>query len=188
MEKINLSELAKVITEEIYLFPEDRNLPIEKDTESHALAAEPAQASLVAEEPSAQAEEHVQKEPIQVNGRFNQGILILHEERELSEEIMQLLSNIINAVNHSMNDVGLIPSYRLEGRSLEELHELGAHKIIKFGKIRHAVDAIPAQDYQVYADQEVEFLFADPLTSIAEDKALKGKLWKALQNLFNITK
>lgn len=195
MEKITLSELATIITEEIYLLPEDRakNSPIRsseevqsKESSIQAPSTAKSQETEESEEISAVMEPKL--EPIKISGSFNQGILILHEEEELSGEIMTLLSNIINAVNHSMKDVGLVASSQLAGRSLEELYDLGAHKIVKFGRIRHGIDALPAPEYQVYTENETEFLFADALTSIQEDKALKGKLWKALQSLFNITK
>ncbi|MFC3881432.1 hypothetical protein ACFOSV_14655 [Algoriphagus namhaensis] len=195
MEKITLSELANIITEEIYLLPEDRAMDSNEATHQEALEdkspkQEPAPQQPVENEEAEQVSVVMEPklEPIKISGSFNQGILILHEEEELSGEIMTLLSNIINAVNHSMNDVGLVASSQLAGRSLEELYDLGAHKIVKFGRIRHGIDALPAPDYQVYTENETEFLFADALTSIQEDKALKGKLWKALQSLFNITK
>ncbi|MHA7128555.1 hypothetical protein [Algoriphagus namhaensis] len=189
MENNPLVELAEVITEDLYFLPEDYMAPqpstseIKQETSPPHKTTEQPTVDSAAEE---QAPEP--KAPIQVKGAFKQRILVIHEEQELANEVLELLSNILKAVNHSMSDVGLISSYDLSDRSMEDLYELNAHKIIKFGRIKHSVNAVPAQDYQVHSDGETEYLFADALTTIQEDKALKGKLWKALQNLFNITK
>jgi hypothetical protein len=64
---------------------------------------------------------------------------------------------------------------------------LNAHVILKFGRIKHPVNAIQAMPYEVHAEEETEYLFADALSVIAEDVHLKKKLWKSLQILFNLS-
>ncbi len=203
MENVSLEELKALIEEEIYLIPEDREAilaqleslaksPVktnavsvqstEKTAEIQIPAQEissPMESPLVAEEPIA--------EPISVRGNFSKGVLILHEEAELSAEVMDMLVKMINAVGHSMSEVGLVASEQLEGRSMEELQGLNAHIVLKFGRIKHPINALPAPPYEVYAENETEYLFADSLSVIAEDKNLKKKLWTSLQVLFNLT-
>jgi len=129
------------------------------------------------------------KEPIPpiVRGQFAKGILILHEEDELADEVMDMLSKMVSAVNHSMSDVGLLSSEELKGKSLEDFQAINAHKVIKFGKISHPINALPIPSYQIKTEEETEYLFADSLTQISMDRALKKKLWENLQTLFNIS-
>jgi hypothetical protein len=59
---------------------------------------------------------------------------------------------------------------------------------LKFGRIQHPINSLVANQYDVYSEEGVQYLFADALTSISEDKSLKKKLWGALQIIFNISK
>lgn len=203
METTSLEELKALIEEEIYLIPEDReailaqleslakspvktNAVTVQSTEKTAEMPVPAQeisspmeSPLVAEEPIA--------ETISVRGNFSKGVLILHEEAELSAEVMDMLVKMINAVGHSMSEVGLVSSEQLEGRSMDELQGLNAHIVLKFGRIKHPINALPTLPYEVFSENETEYLFADSLSVIAEDKNLKKKLWSSLQVLFNLT-
>jgi hypothetical protein len=114
--------------------------------------------------------------------------LILHEEEKLADEVMEMMVKMIQAVNHSMNEAGMISSKNLEGRSLEEFMDLNAHKVLKFGRIKHPINALPAIEYTIHTEEETEYLFADSLSVIAEDRDLKVKLWNSLKILFNISK
>jgi hypothetical protein len=174
MESESIEELQWLITEEIYLIPEDRKAILallEGKTESPQEVAIP--------EPVV--------DPIPLRGNFSRGVLVLHEEKELPSEVMDMLVNMIKAVGHSMNEVGMASSDVLENRSMEEFHALNAHVVLKFGKIKHPVNALFDQPYEIHSDAETEFLFADSLSSIFEDKKLKVKLWNSLQILFNLT-
>jgi hypothetical protein len=126
-------------------------------------------------------------EPIPLKGNFSKGILILHEESELSLEIMDMLVKMINACGHSMAEVGMASSENLENRSMEDFQALNSHIVLKFGRIKHPVNAIPSTSYEIFTEGETEYLFADSLTEISEDKNLKRKLWTSLQKLFNLT-
>jgi len=189
MEKENLNELSSLLTEEIYFLPEEFNEAPQEEKEENR----PAPSISSVEEPKIKSlktgkTEDLKPEPIKVRGDFSQQVLVLHEESELTEDALELLSKILGAVNHSMSDIGLLSSEELEGRSLEDFKEIGAHKIIRFGRIKHPINAIPAPEYQVHSDEETEFLFADALTVIKDDNSLKRKLWGALQVLFHVTK
>lgn len=206
MENFSLAELKSLIEEEIYLIPEDRKTILAQMEGNSSLSPntkkpEPAQihtreeitevevsvnipepkpeSQVVAEEPIA--------EPIPIRGNFTKGVLILHEETELSAEVMEMLVKMINACGHSMNEVGLVASENLEGRSMEEFQSLNAHTVLKFGRISHPINAVPARPYEVYSENETEYLFADSLSMIGEDVNLKKKLWTSLQVLFNLS-
>lgn len=174
MENDSIEELQSLLTDEIYLLPEDRKAILSQLEENTANT--PAQ---VASEPEV--------EPIPVKGSFSKGILILHEEEALPSEVMDMLVNMIKAVGHSMSEVGMASSTALENRSMEDFQALNAHVVLKFGKIKHPLNALFDQLYEIHADGETEFLFADSLSAIFEDKKLKVKLWNSLQILFNLT-
>ena len=59
--------------------------------------------------------------------------------------------------------------------------------VLKFGRIKHPINALPAHAYEVYSDEGTEYLFADALSVISETKELKRKLWNSLQVVFNLT-
>lgn len=174
MKNDSIEELQSLITEEIYLIPEDREAILSQLEGNTANTL-----TLVSSEPEV--------EPIPVKGSFSKGILVLHEETELPSEVMEMLVNMIKAVGHSMSEVGMVSSEVLENRSMEDFQALNAHVVLKFGKIKHPVNALFDQLYEVHAGGESEFLFADSLSAIFEDKKLKVKLWNSLQILFNLT-
>lgn len=194
MNTENLEELGSFIQEDIFLLKEDRDR-LRKDL-SKAGAAAPSQASSMqtpSPPPAAISRSEVEEiavetTPIQIRGNFSKGILVVHEEAELAAEVMDMLVKMINACGHSMNEIGMLSSEGLENRSMEEFTALNAHTVLKFGRVKHLINSIPAQHYEVFADGEVEYLFADSLSLISEDKNLKKKLWTTLQKLFNLTK
>jgi hypothetical protein len=206
MENASLEELKTLFEEEIYLIPEDRQAILDHlDAEERSPSIgvyhresdvvdevkEPAQTNLPAYStqilPVEPPVEQTLIEPIPVRGNFSKGVLILHEEDNLPEEVMEMLMKMIKACGHSMSEVGMVSSSALENRSMEEFQNLNAHTVLKFGRIKHPVNAIPARVYEVYSEKESEYLFADSLSEIAEDKNLKVKLWTSLQVLFNLS-
>ena len=206
MEDASLEELKTLIVEEIYLIPEDREailaqLEIQaqntlstnpKETAARATPDKRAEKSVptfvsIPETKLQVPAEEIIPEPIFIRGDFSKGVLILHEEETLAAEVMEMLVKMIKACGHSMTEVGMVASAQLENRSMEEFQNLNAHTVLKFGRIKHPINAIPAQRYEVYAENETEYLFADSLSEISEDKNLKVKLWTSLQVLFNLT-
>jgi hypothetical protein len=206
MENDSLEELKSLFDEEIYLIPEDREAilgsleaedapatvgtrrvdpdPVPKEIEpAHAAVLTPSEPKLVVQAPV----EELVVEPIPIRGNFSRGVLILHEEDTLADDVMEMLVKMIKACGHSMTEVGMVTSSALEDRSMEEFQNLNAHTVLKFGRIKHPINAIPARPYEVYSDKETEYLFADSLSEISEDKNLKVKLWTSLQVLFNLS-
>lgn len=186
MENISIHHLQHFLTEDLFLLKEDMGIQQEVKEPARSYLPKPAAKPDVPEEKIIVAE--IKAEPIQVRGNFEKGVLILHEEESLKPEVMDMLVKMINAVGHSMNEVGLLASYSLEGRTMEDFKNLNAHTVLKFGRIKHPVNSIFTSLYEVYAEDETEYLSADALSVISEDKNLKKKLWTALQVLFNISK
>lgn len=123
MEKSTLGQLQYILTEDLFLVKED--IPdligqTEKNRTQSTESKEYLSENVESEDTTSIVEEPINPEPIPVKGQFEKGILILHEEDQLSDEIMELLSKILQAVGLSMNSVGLLSSEGLSGRSLEE--------------------------------------------------------------------
>lgn len=189
MEKSTIGQLQYFLTEDLFLIKEDIPSLLNQTASNHSYSSENQeylQSGDSTDSLTSEAEEPLNPEPILVRGQFEKGILILHEEDQLSEEIMELLSKILQAVGLSMNSVGLVSSEGLLGRSLEEFNALNAHTVIKFGRIQHPINSLPINTYQVHTEEETEYLFADSLSQIAENKELKSKLWNNLKILFNL--
>lgn len=206
MENFSLEELKSLIEEEIYLIPEDRKAILAQLNDNSSLSSKTKSTDTVlveireeitevavsvktletVPEPQIVVDQPI-SEPIPIRGNFSKGVLILHEETNLNAEVMEMLVKMINACGHSMNEVGLVASENLEGRTMEEFQSLNAHTVLKFGRISHPINAVPARPYEVYSENETEYLFVDSLSMIGEDVNLKKKLWTSLQVLFNLT-
>jgi hypothetical protein len=194
MENESLTNLNSFIDEPLFLLPEDRrSLESElfgTDTLSKEAVVEKQIVNLPKEmdaaSPVSSSTDFI-PEPLTVQGNFTKGILILHEETELNAEVMDMLVKMLNACGHSMNEVGMLSSFNIQNRSMEDFQGLNAHVVLKFGRIKHPVNHLPFAIYEIHTEGETEYLFADALTTIAEDKLLKRNLWTALQLLFNLS-
>ncbi|MBN3582257.1 hypothetical protein JYB64_07640 [Algoriphagus aestuarii] len=190
MENPSLQELQFFLEEDLFLLQEDKKKYSDPGKVSEINASSPTLENVVKESSENYTTESTPEEivPIPMKGNFSNGLLIVHEEDELSDQVMDMLVKMINAVGRSMNEVGIVCSSNLEGRSMEDFDALNAHVVLKFGRIKHPVNTIPAIPYEVFTDEETQYLFADALSQITENNDMKRKLWNALQVVFNIKK
>ena len=198
MENDSLESLQTFLEDSIFLLPEDQK-KIEQSlfgtSESQVakeIVAVEKSADLSAETPEkSNLSEEVQSapisDPIQVRGNFTKGILVVHEESNLNPEVMDMLVKMLNACGHSMTEVGLLAAESLENSSMEDFQALNAHVVLKFGRVKHPINQLLITPYEIHTEGETEYLFADALTSISEDKTLKRQLWTSLQLLFNLS-
>jgi hypothetical protein len=198
MENDSLESLQTFLEDSIFLLPEDQKKieqllfgtsesqgiretqSVEKSAD---LSAETGEKSNLPEE----VQSAPVLDPIQVRGNFTKGILVIHEESSLNSEVMDMLVKMLNACGHSMTEVGLLAAESLENRSMEDFQALNAHVVLKFGRVKHPVNQLPFTPYEIHTEGETEYLFADALSSISEDKTLKRQLWTTLQLLFNLS-
>ena len=197
MENDSLESLSAFLEEPIFLLEEDQKsiaAALQVSVGSEVAPAEVLNTSISSRENVAtntptdqEIKLEAVEEPIPIKGNFSKGILVIHEEANLNAEVMDMLVKMLNACGHSMSEVGLLAAENLENRSLEEFKALNAHVVLKFGRIKHPINQLPINSYEIHTEEETEYLFADALTSIAEDKGLKRQLWGALQLLFNLS-
>jgi hypothetical protein len=198
MENDSLESLQTFLEDSIFLLPEDQKKieqSLFRTSESQGgnetqsveksvdLSAETGEKSNLPEE----VQSAPVLDPIQVRGNFTKGILVVHEESSLNSEVMDMLVKMLNACGHSMTEVGLLAAESLENRSMEDFQALNAHVVLKFGRVKHPLNQLPVTPYEIHTEGETEYLFADALTSISEDKTLKRQLWTTLQLLFNLS-
>lgn len=199
MENDSLESLSAFLEEPIFLLEEDQKsiaAAMQVSGGNKDMPAEEKQVALSSNENTAtdalttvdqETKLEADEEPIPIKGNFSKGILVIHEEANLNAEVMDMLVKMLNACGHSMSEVGLLAAENLENRSLEEFKALNAHVVLKFGRIKHPINQLPINSYEIHTEEETEYLFADALTSISEDKGLKRQLWGALQLLFNLS-
>ena len=199
MENDSLESLSAFLEEPIFLLEEDQKsiaAALQVSIGSEVAPAEVLNTSIssnenVATDTLRPTDQEIKleavEEPIPIKGNFSKGILVIHEEANLNAEVMDMLVKMLNACGHSMSEVGLLAAETLENRSLEEFKALNAHVVLKFGRIKHPINQLPINSYEIHTEEETEYLFADALSSIAEDKGLKRQLWGALQLLFNLS-
>lgn len=199
MENDSLESLSVFLEEPIFLLEADRStlaVTLQDSAVTDARLVEGLKATIsstenIASDPITPTEQEVKLEPIEapipIKGNFSKGILVIHEEANLNAEVMDMLVKMLNACGHSMSEVGLLAAENLENRSLEEFKALNAHVVLKFGRIKHPINQLPINSYEIHTEEDTEYLFADALSSISEDKGLKRQLWGALQLLFNLS-
>ena len=199
MENDSLESLSVFLEEPIFLLEADQKsiaAALQTSVGSEAWPAEELKASIsssenIASDTLTPTDQKIKlesvEEQIPIKGDFSKGILVIHEEANLNAEVMDMLVKMLNACGHSMSEVGLLAAENLENRSLEEFKALNAHVVLKFGRIKHPINQLPINSYEIHTEEETEYLFADALTSISEDKGLKRQLWGALQLLFNLS-
>ena len=199
MENDSLESLSVFLEEPIFLLEADQKsiaAALQTSVGSDVWPAEELKASISSNENLASdtltpTDQEIKlesvEEQIPIKGDFSKGILVIHEEANLNAEVMDMLVKMLNACGHSMSEVGLLAAENLENRSLEEFKALNAHVVLKFGRIKHPINQLPINSYEIHTEEETEYLFADALTSISEDKGLKRQLWGALQLLFNLS-
>jgi hypothetical protein len=199
MEIDSLESLSAFLEEPIFLLEADRKriaASLQVSGENEALPVEEQQVAFSSSENTATdsltpVDQEIKlesvEEPILIKGNFSKGILVIHEEANLNAEVMDMLVKMLNACGHSMSEVGLLAAENLENRSMEEFKALNAHVVLKFGRIKHPINQLPINSYEIHTEEETEYLFADALTSISEDRTLKRQLWTSLQLLFNLS-
>ena len=199
MENDSLESLSAFLEEPIFLLEEDQKsiaAALQVSVGSEIAPAEVLNTSIssrenVATDTLRPTDQEIKleavEEPIPIRGNFSKGILVIHEEANLNAEVMDMLVKMLNACGHSMSEVGLLAAENLENRSMEDFKALNAHVVLKFGRIKHPINQLPISSYEIHTEEETEYLFADALTSISEDKGLKRQLWGALQLLFNLS-
>ncbi|RZS98224.1 hypothetical protein [Cecembia calidifontis] len=181
MENHSIHDLALFLDTDLYVLPEERKQLIQNLEKQPALSVK----NTVQEVEIREEEESISME---FEGGFEKGVLIAYEGQTLSPHLSELLFKILNAVGCSLKDIALLSSPQIEGTNMEIIQALGPEKVIVFGNLKHDLMASKRKNYEIQILEGVEYLFADELNAIHDDKNLKISLWTQLQALFNISK
>lgn len=122
---------------------------------------------------------------------YKQKVLILVSEPKLeflSDTDAELLQNILKAVNLTLDEVDLLNVDTLETSDFKPmLATKVVHHVITFGiPMKRLQLEILLAPYQIKKVEGVNFLFADPLPTLHQDKNRKKALWECLQKMFGI--
>jgi len=116
-------------------------------------------------------------------------LLLIQNESEayLNEELFNLLTNILNACKLGMQDVALTNAATYPGVTLADYKSvIPVRQCIIFAVPPANIGLPPVQTYQLETHEQLPVLYSDALQLIATDKALKGRLWIGLKQLFGI--
>jgi hypothetical protein len=166
------------------IYQEDLFILVEKETvETHGKAEDLNQST---EMPYGVDELH-EPAPINYLGSNKKGILILVQDIEsefLNAQDLDFLMKIIESgLKYAGEDIAIVNCIRFPyWQIFDELHHsfligFGDHQEVHFN------DLIK---YEVAVKEGVRILLADDLKTIAGDRNIKMKLWKALQRMFDI--
>lgn len=170
--------LGLILDTEIYVLPEEKNQLLNF-----------VNPSSLEQNPFSDGEEFEEEPvPLEYEGGFEKGILVIYEGKSLDSNLSDYLFKILGAVACSLKDIALATSENTELTTMASITTLNPNKIIVFGKVRHEIMMSVKKTYEVHQEDEIEYLFADDLKQISENLELRKALWKELQVLFNITK
>jgi hypothetical protein len=138
------------------------------------------------------------KEPLEIlekcNGGNQKKLLVVFNENEESEERLAFLKKILTAAKFDMKeDILLLKTTKKEAFSFISLRTKvaqthpsgGINNLLVFGfEPKHFGLNLDVQKYIPFHFYESGFLFADGLSMIENDKALKGALWTGMKKLF----
>ncbi|WP_258104067.1 hypothetical protein [Marinoscillum sp. MHG1-6] len=90
----------------------------------------------------------------------------------------QLLQNLLKAINKKRDDIKLINSFSELDANFKKLLSFGYHNELK-AKLQ-----VELAEYSPAEWKSKEILISKPLSSLHDNNVEKGKLWKALQQVF----
>lgn len=175
---MGIGELGFIFDKEIYVLPEEKNQLLTPRTFAFQ------------DENQLTKEEELELEivPLEYEGGFEKGILVIYEGKSLDSSLSDYLFKILGAVTCSLKDIALANSENTEKTIMSTITAMNPNKVIVFGKVRHEIMMSVKKTYEVHQEDEIEYLFADDLKQISESLDLRKALWRELQVLFNITK
>jgi hypothetical protein len=183
MENHSIHDLGLILDSELYVLTEERKQLIQKMAQEVSYGSDNSIIDVNIQEV---AEEKTI--PLEFEGGFEKGVLIVYEGQALSPLLSDLLFKILNAVGCSLKDIALFNNSQIEAVDLERIHSLGPEKVIVFGNLKHELMGYKRKNYDIQMNDGIEYLFVDELNAIHENKNLKVSLWSQLQALFNISK
>ena len=126
----------------------------------------------------------VQEKTIEYSGSNSKGVLVIIE-KNIPEEEMSLLDNILKSIRLSREEIALLQNDSNFLERVEGLEEINSNMIISFGVSTGKSRLLDIQTkYAPTTVQEKTVIMADTLQLINKEKDLKRKLWNCLQELF----
>jgi hypothetical protein len=112
------------------------------------------------------------------------------ENKFISDKLMVFLQDLLAACHLTMGDVALINFEQKLPITLTNISfQFEPEKVLSFGISANELNlAGESTLFEVQKINDVDYLFCPPIEAIQSSVAFKKKLWKNLQELFNLTK
>lgn len=140
-------------------------------------------------------ENHATDVPISASfkhlGSNHQNILIVVNDRNvafLPDDELNFLASVLNACKLSLADVAIVNTASQEMNDYHNLIDYFETKTVLLFGLEPSQFGLPIQfpSFQVQKFEGQTYLSAPPLSELASDKTLKGKLWTCLKTIFSI--
>ncbi len=121
----------------------------------------------------------------QCQGKNQKEIFLLYPKEDTEE--LPFLKKVLQSVQLDFDqDVLSLQGSASTTFSITDLYQnTSITKILVFGFVPTQIGLqLNLSKYQAYPINTRTYLFADPLSAIADNKNLKGQLWKGLQSMF----
>lgn len=183
MEDINLNHF---ITEDLYLVAVDattsqEDTPVSKDYATPEpiveTAKEPVTTPVAEPKMATPSLPSTPKTPsISVPKTVSHDIVVM--VLPMNSKDKELLINLLKAIGKTEKDVHLINSFSQLNMEYKKLLSFGY-----LNELRYKLD-LPLENYKKTTHETGEILIASPLSSLHDNRAEKGALWKCLQEMF----
>ena len=146
----------------------------------------------IEEAPASEKTEEPEAAPVLYLGRNEKGIAVLvnnPQQRFLDDESLQLLTNMLSALQLAVNDIALFNLHQTPFTYKEITARFGAQIYLLFGVSTQQIE-LPFQmpDYKVQSFDNCKFLCSTSLDKMKgsgkDAKVEKTKLWMCLKTLF----
>lgn len=168
--------LPYFINEDIYLLKTEKSI---------APAPLPEEKIIQKAEPVAPAET-----ALAYQGKNLKKILVLtcSEEADfLTEPEQAFLEKILQALQLNFEDVAIVNVIKINKDTVDKINRFDCRYMISFG-VTNAQMPVNSETsfYEVFEQEKITYLLADPLLTIEGDQHKKRKLWNALKKLFSV--
>ena len=125
----------------------------------------------------------VEEPKVEYSGSMESGVAVLVQS-SVSKTEKELLSKIMGALNLGLDKVALLTADGSFAENPEVLNQLNYKTLISFGVTNSKSDVLNIQaKYAKTSIEDKTVIISDSLTDLGNDRNLKVKLWKVLQEL-----
>ncbi|MDJ1500063.1 hypothetical protein [Xanthocytophaga agilis] len=184
-EKLTTNALQFLLTETIYVIPEDMSTSVVEEPKSELLQLQTPKYETQSKTIEIPKIPVITSPPLPKNR--NQVVIIYNniQGNFLIPEDKDLLGKILSSVKLRLEDVDLVNANTQRDTLIEILKDKVVNQIISFGiEFRELDIQIPLEAYKTASVEGVDILLVDSLFELQLNTDKKKLLWKCLQTMF----